>query len=43
MLSYVDDFKYLGHFISSDLSGAADIEREKRGVATRGNINSTFT
>ena len=38
VLSYVDEFKYLGHIISSDLSDDADIERERRSLATRGNM-----
>ena len=38
VLSYVDHFKYLGHIISNDLSDDADSDRERRSLATRGNM-----
>ena len=34
----VRTFKYLGHFLADDLSDHADIERERRALAVRGNM-----
>ncbi|CAK1596626.1 unnamed protein product [Parnassius mnemosyne] len=34
----VTKFKYLGHIITSDLKDDADIERERRALAVRGNM-----
>ena len=36
-IRYVDQFKYLGHIISNDLTDDADIEREIRNMYIRGN------
>ena len=38
VISYVDEFKYLGHIINNDLTDDKDIERERRSLATRGNL-----
>ena len=38
VLAYVDSFKYLGHIISADFMDDLDIDRERRKIATRGNI-----
>lgn len=38
VLSYVEEFKYLGHIISQDLTDDADIDRERRNLAIRGNM-----
>ena len=38
LLSYVDQFKYLGHFITADFADDLDIDRERRSLAARGNI-----
>ncbi|XP_063366270.1 uncharacterized protein LOC134654727 [Cydia amplana] len=37
-LEKVDQFKYLGHIITSDLKDDSDIERERRALAVRGNM-----
>ena len=37
-LSYVDKFKYLGHFISEGFTDDEDIDRERRNLAKRGNV-----
>ena len=37
-IEYVDTFKYLGHFITNDLSDVADIQREMRNMFVRTNI-----
>jgi hypothetical protein len=37
-LNRVEHFKYLGHWVSEDLSDGADIERERRALAVRGNM-----
>ena len=36
-LQFVDQVKYLGHIISSDLSDSSDMERAKRAIYARGN------
>ena len=36
-LEYVDNFKYLGHYIVGDLSDDLDISREVRSLYSRGN------
>ena len=36
-LQFVDQVKYLGHIISSDLSDSLDMERAKRAIYARGN------
>ena len=36
-LQFVDEVKYLGHIISSDLSDSADMEKAKRAIYARGN------
>ena len=38
VLAYVGSFKYLGHIISADFMDDLDIDRERRKIATRGNI-----
>ena len=38
ILSYVHEFKYLGHIISECFTDDKDIERERRALATRGNL-----
>ena len=37
LIKYVQNFKYLGHIISSDFSDDLDIERETRNLYIRGN------
>ena len=37
-LKFVNEFCYLGHIISSDLSDNADIEQQRRKLCVRGNI-----
>ena len=37
-LNRVDRFKYLGHWVSDDLSDNADIERERRALSVRCNM-----
>nr|XP_037874597.1 uncharacterized protein LOC119630135 [Bombyx mori] len=37
-LRRVDKFKYLGHFVTSDLRDDADIERERRALSVRANM-----
>ena len=37
-MKFVDQFKYLGHIISSDLSDRHDMEKAKRAIYARGNI-----
>ena len=38
MLTYVEEFKYLGHIWNEDFRDDEDIERERRNLAIRGNI-----
>ena len=38
LLSYVDQFKYLGYFITADFADDLEIERERRSLAARGNL-----
>ena len=38
VMSYVDDFKSLGHIINNDLTDDKDIERERRSLATKLNL-----
>ena len=38
VLASVDEFKYLGHIITADFMDDLDIERERRKLATRGNV-----
>ena len=38
ILSYVHEFKYLGHVSSECFTDDKDIERERRALATRGNL-----
>ena len=38
LLSYVDQFKYLDHFITADFTDHLDIDREKKSLVARGNI-----
>ncbi|KAA5589313.1 hypothetical protein F3G61_31360, partial [Pseudomonas aeruginosa] len=37
-LRRVDTFKYLGHFVTSDLRDDTDIERERRALSVRANM-----
>ncbi|XP_047028765.1 uncharacterized protein LOC124636648 [Helicoverpa zea] len=37
-LARVHTFKYLGHFLTSDLRDEVDIDRERRALAVRGNM-----
>ncbi|XP_063383591.1 uncharacterized protein LOC134677253 [Cydia fagiglandana] len=37
-LKLVDNFKYLGHMITSDLKDGSDVERERRALAVRANM-----
>ena len=37
-MKFVDYFKYLGHFITSDMSDDRDIQREMQNMFTRTNI-----
>lgn len=37
-LKRVEHFKYLGHVVSSDLKGNADIERERKALSVRANM-----
>ena len=37
-IAYVEEFRYLGHIITCDLTDDADMERERRSLATRGNL-----
>ena len=38
ILSYVEELRYLGHVVSESLTDNEDIERERRALATRGNL-----
>jgi len=37
-IAYVEEFSYLGHIITCDLTDDAEMERERRSLATRGNL-----
>jgi len=37
-VKFVDDFKYLGHFITNDMSDDRDIQREVQNLFTCTNI-----
>lgn len=37
-LGVVDSFRYLGHIVSANLKDDADLERERRALAVRGNV-----